>query len=672
MKSRIGIALVGAVGLGGLFALGPRSALTQERPFRDDDRAAVPRADAEVQQGVEVLARGPVHEAYAEPVNDRPRPAPVVTKQPPPPIEEMPAEQKPAGDNVLWMPGYWGWDDDRNDFLWVSGFWRVPPPDQTWVPGHWSEVDGGSQWTPGFWTSAQEEDVTYLPPPPEPVDTGPSVPAPDQDSDYVPGCWVYRETRYAWRPGYWLTHRPGWVWVPAHYCWSPAGYVFVEGYWDRALEDRGLLFAPVFLDRGVFARRDFFFQPRFVVFRDFLFGALFVRSTWGHYCFGDYFSPQYQRAGFVAWTDFRYGRQGYDPLFSYYRWQHRDDRRWAQDLRQLYVARYEGRVPRPPRTFAEQQRIVQREDVRGASLASLRAVAPVTQVARDFRLERVPRQTLEREQKLVRQFREVRDERSRVESKLLAQGPPSRLEAPRSAKFDLARPLRPAPADARGRAEAPPPPPVKPEPRPSVRPAARPREAPPRAEERVRPEPRGPEERPRPGTKPPDERVRPVPRPSDERPAPGARPPEERPRPGARPADERAPRPAPRPEERPRPSEERQPPARPPEARPQPPPRPQEPRPQAAPRAPEERPAPPPPRAPEARPQPPPPRAPEAKPQPAPPPPPRAPEAKPQPAPPPPPRAPEAKPQPAPPPRPADPRPPAAPPRREKDKDKER
>src|ERR1043165_4842908 len=67
-------------------------------------------------QGVEVLARGPVHEGYAEQVNPVPKPFPLVSKQPPTPIPEVPAEQKPEG-NVQWIPGYWGWDDERTDYI---------------------------------------------------------------------------------------------------------------------------------------------------------------------------------------------------------------------------------------------------------------------------------------------------------------------------------------------------------------------------------------------------------------------------------------------------------------------------------------------------------------------------------------------------------------------------
>lgn len=79
-------------------------------------------------QGVEVLARGPIHEAFAS-LTSEAAPSKPVPRKPPAPIEELPPEEKPDGD-VLWIGGYWAWDDDRNDFLWVSGTWRKAPPRQ--------------------------------------------------------------------------------------------------------------------------------------------------------------------------------------------------------------------------------------------------------------------------------------------------------------------------------------------------------------------------------------------------------------------------------------------------------------------------------------------------------------------------------------------------------------
>ena len=81
------------------------------------------------EQGVEPLEKGPVHEAFAQPTAKNPQAGPIIRKQPPKAIEELPPEQKPEGDNVQWIKGYWAWDAERNDFIWVCGFWRVPPPD---------------------------------------------------------------------------------------------------------------------------------------------------------------------------------------------------------------------------------------------------------------------------------------------------------------------------------------------------------------------------------------------------------------------------------------------------------------------------------------------------------------------------------------------------------------
>src|SRR5262249_27595605 len=151
---------------------------------------SLPQDAAAPPAGVEVQARGPVHEAYAEPSEARPLPSPLVTKDPPPALEEVPPDEKPEGDNVEGIPGYWAYDDDRSDFVWVSGFWRVPPPGRQWMPGSWQEVEGGWHWVPGFWQAADQEEAEYLPVPPPSVDNGPSTPEPDEASDYVPGCWI--------------------------------------------------------------------------------------------------------------------------------------------------------------------------------------------------------------------------------------------------------------------------------------------------------------------------------------------------------------------------------------------------------------------------------------------------------------------------------------------------
>src|SRR4029077_8297925 len=86
-------------------------------------KAPAPADDPATKEGVEVLARGPVHEAFAAPSQARPLPSHVVPNKPPDAIEELPPVEKPAGDHVIWIPGYWAWDDEQKDNLWVSGFW---------------------------------------------------------------------------------------------------------------------------------------------------------------------------------------------------------------------------------------------------------------------------------------------------------------------------------------------------------------------------------------------------------------------------------------------------------------------------------------------------------------------------------------------------------------------
>jgi hypothetical protein len=304
MRSRLTLALAGAICL---------SAALPGQPPAPPPEGANPDPS---QPGVAVMARGPVHEAYAEPSETQPQASPLVTEQPPDPVEEIPPDQKPEGNNVQWIPGYWQWDADTQNYLWVSGFWRDVPPGRHWVPGNWQEVEGGWHWVAGYLADDQQEQVDYLPPPPS-LDNGPSSAAPDEKSTYVPGCWVYRETRYFWRPGYWLAFRPDWCWIPDHYVWTPGGCLFVAGYWDHPLHERGLLFAPVRIEFALLRER-FTFVPQFVVQPDFFLSALFVRRASCHYYFGDYFEKTYEREGFTPWVDFQVARGVYDPNFAWY------------------------------------------------------------------------------------------------------------------------------------------------------------------------------------------------------------------------------------------------------------------------------------------------------------------------------------------------------------------
>jgi hypothetical protein len=352
-----------------------------------------------------VQARGPIHEAFAGPVEAAAQAGPVVPKQPPDPIPEQPPDQKPAGDNVEWIPGNWAWDTDRQDFLWVSGTWRVQPPDRKWVPGYWTKVGDGWQWVSGFWAPAAQDQLQYQELPPASLDNGPSAPAPNPDRVYVPGCWVYRSVRYVWQPGYWAAARPGYCLVPAHYSYTPSGCVFVTSYWDYAPADRGLLFAPVCFNRPLWRNPNWCFRPSYVVDFPTALASLFV-GPGRHYYFGDYYGPAYSRLGFTPWFD--WGRRHNDVLFSYYSRQHRGDPGWYRGLYADYRARMSGSLARPPRTLVQQNTLVRS--------TSLRVVRPLAQFrSSNIRLTRVNSTQLTRQRTVVNNFRRLSVRRSELE-----------------------------------------------------------------------------------------------------------------------------------------------------------------------------------------------------------------------------------------------------------------
>lgn len=303
-------------------------------------------------EGVQVLTRGPVHEAFAETVTFDPEPGIMTPKAPPAAIEEMPPEQRLEGDNIAWIPGYWAWDDERNDFLWVSGIWRALPPGRQWMPGYWQTSEQGSQWISGYWADTQLSEVEYLPEPPATVEAGPNIASPSNDQTWLPGCWVWRQGRYVWRPGFWAEVQPNWTWVPAHYVWAPRGYVFVDGYWDYSINRRGVLFAPVYFEPGVYARQGFSYSPTTVIDLNVFADHLFMRPRYQHYYFGDYYAANYRGAGFVPWFSINQGHASYDPIYAHNRWQHRQDGEWERRMEANFNNRRDHEDQRPPHTRA--------------------------------------------------------------------------------------------------------------------------------------------------------------------------------------------------------------------------------------------------------------------------------------------------------------------------------
>jgi hypothetical protein len=308
------------------------------------------------QEQPEVLTSGPVHEAFAEPVNLQVQAGLVATKAPPANIVENAPSQRPQGDQFVLIPGYWAWDTDRNDYIWISACWRAAPPNTYWVPGYWAKVDEGWEWVAGFWAQSGSNVIEYLPAPPALEDVEPVGSPPSEDQIWVPSCQYWSHDHYIVRSGYWLVARQGWVWSPSHYIWTPRGYVFSAGYWDYSLERRGVLFAPVYFSRGFHFRAGFTFSPSIVISIGMLQVNLFTCPRYSHYYFGDYYDNVY--LGIGIFPQFRSERihLWYDPIYVYDRWNNRhSEPRWEEHEQHEYDLRRNDKNLRPPRTYREME-----------------------------------------------------------------------------------------------------------------------------------------------------------------------------------------------------------------------------------------------------------------------------------------------------------------------------
>lgn len=436
-----------AAGLLAVIGIGWEAAVCRAQPTGPDG------------QQTQVLTRGPVHEAFAAVVTFNPEPGVVVTKAPPDLIEELPPEQRAEGDNVTWIPGYWAWDDERNDFLWISGTWRALPPGREWRAGYWGRTTQGYQWMSGYWADADASVTTYLPAPPASVEAGPNIAAPSLDYSWTPGCWIWYQGRYAWRAGFWAAGQPDWDWIPAYYVWTPRGYIFVDGFWDYPVERRGVLFAPVYFASRVYSRRGYSYSPTIVINLGVFTDHLFLRPSYQHYYFGDYYAANYAQGGFYAAFSFQSSRSGYDPFYSRQRWEHRQDRVWEQRVAASYQYRREHEAARPPRTWAAQRTIdpgmAESRQNRVPVATSIYQLA----VRKDSptRLQPVAREERQQLAQRGQDVQQSREQRRTLEAR--AENPaarrpdavfePAKVQLPRS-------PIVAKPASQRGRDQAPP------------------------------------------------------------------------------------------------------------------------------------------------------------------------------------------------------------------------
>jgi hypothetical protein len=173
----------------------------------------------------------------------------IVKQTPPEPKKESRASETHPDENSEWVPGYWKWDAEKNNYTWVPGTRRRTIPGMKWSPGRWITVPSGYEWSPGHWYSESvttktagdtRETVIVREAPPalkeevQPPPTGAGL-------VWIPGYWNYQGGGYAWIPGRW--DRPlaeNMVWVRPYWYRGAAGYAFIAGHWDYPAGSRVL------------------------------------------------------------------------------------------------------------------------------------------------------------------------------------------------------------------------------------------------------------------------------------------------------------------------------------------------------------------------------------------------------------------------------------------------
>jgi WXXGXW repeat (2 copies) len=290
----------------------PPGPALQEMPSSDDSL------------GYQAMLQGPVHEAFAAPVQtDHTLGTRLFDRPPPAAIDEQPPETKSDVAGMKWIPGYWTWSDEVSDYVWVSGLWRKLPHGRIWTPGYWSKTQSGlHRWTSGYWvgeSTSVNNTAQYLPVPPRSIDNGPSSAPPSEDHFWVPGNWEYIDANYRWRSGYWSQSQGDWVWQPACYVYTPQGYVLVDGYWDYLPPDRGLLYAPVTFNEPVYLQPNYVYRPQYPLGdASSLLLSLFIRPGYPHYYYGDFYGSSYSSLGYRPWYDTGFGSGYITPWYYNY------------------------------------------------------------------------------------------------------------------------------------------------------------------------------------------------------------------------------------------------------------------------------------------------------------------------------------------------------------------
>ena len=214
------------------------------------------------------------------------------------------------------------------------------------------------------------------------------------------------------------------------------------------------MFAPVYYPQPVYAQTGFVFTPSISIVGSAVTSNLFVQASTNQYLFGDFYAQNYASVGIVPWFSFSFvvGRPAYyDPLFSYYSVVNvRQNPRWIVQVREAYVLRRDNVAMRPPRTYVEQVRLIERNVsiTRNITVVDHRTMAmPLHRLAADpiagknLRMVRVNEAERQQLRQQVAELHQFREQRLQQEREAARSGMPNR---PRTMNADIrrSRPIR--------------------------------------------------------------------------------------------------------------------------------------------------------------------------------------------------------------------------------------
>ncbi len=187
------------------------------------------------------------------------------------------------------------------------------------------------------------------------------------------------------------------------------------------------MFAPVYYVQPVYMQPAYVFTPSITIAAPGLMANMFVQPNYSHYCFGDYYDRTFISVGIVPWFSFTYvsgpGRPVYnDPLFAFYVSVNVGrDPGWVTRVQRQYIVCRDNVAMRPPRTYVEQTRIIERNvtvvnNGRGGGDAlmamPLHQLASRAGTAGGMRLERVSAEARQQWQQRGVALQQLRNERS--------------------------------------------------------------------------------------------------------------------------------------------------------------------------------------------------------------------------------------------------------------------